>query len=189
MNQQPLDLGTLLDNYRNPLCFFAFKMLKDKDQAQEAVADVYIRVLNKDAPFEGITDIRAYLYKAVRNACLNVQRRKLVPASLTDPLLMEDLYAVQEASEMAYAHDIIHTEMISLLSQLIDALPDQQREIISRRYFNEEKIADIAAGMGLSEYQVRTYGADAINKLKINALKAGKLQRLLLVALLQALLR
>jgi RNA polymerase sigma factor (sigma-70 family) len=79
--------------------------------------------------------------------------------------------------------------MISLLSQLIDALPDQQREIISRRYFNEEKIADIAAGMGLSEYQVRTYGADAINKLKINALKVGKLQGLLLVALLEALLR
>ena len=64
-----------------------------------------------------------------------------------------------------------------------------EREIISRRYFREEKIAEIAAAMGLSEYQVRTYGENAINQMRIKALDADKLQGLLLVMLVQFLHR
>ena len=76
-----------------------------------------------------------------------------------------------------------------MLARLIKTLPAREQEIICRRYFNNEKILEIADKMGLSEYQVRTYGEKAINQMKINALKADSWQGLLLVILLRDLMR
>ncbi|HVU56071.1 MAG TPA: sigma-70 family RNA polymerase sigma factor [Puia sp.] len=184
MSHESLDPGSLLDSYWRRLQFFAFTLLDDMDLAKDAVADVFIRLHKNKELLAGAEDVQRYLYGSVRNACYNVLRKKLIPVVQADPTALEDLSAVQEKWASEHQHNVIRAEMREQLVDLIMALPAQQQEIITRRYLKNEKILDIADKMGLSEYQVRTYGEKAINQMKINALKVDNLQGLLLLILL-----
>ena len=189
MSHENLDPRSLLDEHWERLQFFAFTLLDDMDLASDAVADVFIRILKNENSLAGVRNIQQYLYGAVRNSCYNVLRKKLVPASSADPTALEELSAVEEKWAAEHEQHVIRAEMREMLATLIKTLPAQQQEIICRRYFNNDKILEIAEKMGLSEYQVRTYGEKAINQMKINALRADSWQGLLLVILLRDLMR
>jgi len=189
MSHENLDPRSLLDEHWERLQFFAFTLLDDEDLASDAVADVFIRILKNENSLAGVKNIQHYLYGAVRNSCYNVLRKKLIPASLADPTAMEELTSVEEKWAAEHEHNVVRAEMRDMLARLIKTLPAREQEIICRRYFNNEKILEIADKMGLSEYQVRTYGEKAINQMKINALKADSWQGLLLVILLRDLMR
>jgi RNA polymerase sigma-70 factor (ECF subfamily) len=189
MSHENLEPSSLLDSYWRRLQFFAFTLLNDMDLAKDAVADVFIRMHKQETPLQDVGNIQQYLYKAVRNSCYNILRKKLVTVSQADPAALEDLSAVQDRWASEHEHNVIRAEMREQLWGLIKALPAMQQEIICRRYFNNEKILEIAEKMGLSEYQVRTYGEKAIKQMQISALKADSWQGLLLVILLRELLK
>jgi len=189
MSHENLDPRSLLDEHWERLQFYAFTLLDDMDLASDAVADVFIRILKNENSLGGVRNIQHYLYGAVKNSCLNVLRKKMVPASSADPTTLEELTAVEEKWAAEHEHNVIRAEMREMLATLIRSLPAQQQEIIVRRYLYNEKILEIAAKMGLSEYQVRTYAEKAINQMKINALRADSWQGLLLVVLLRDLMR
>ena len=189
MSHENLDPRSLLDEHWERLQFYAFTLLDDEDLASDAVADVFIRLLKNENSLAEVRNIQQYLYTSVKHSCFNVLRKKMIPASLADPTAMEELTAVEEKWAAEHEQNVIRAEMRDMLATLIKALPAVQQEIISRRYLRNEKIQEIAEKMGLSEYQVRTYGEKAINQMKINALKADSWQGLLLVVLLRALMQ
>jgi RNA polymerase sigma-70 factor (ECF subfamily) len=189
MSKENLDPRSLLDEHWERLQFYAFTLLDDMDLASDAVADVFIRILKNENSLAEVKNIRQYLYTSVKHSCYNVLRKKMVPASLADPTALGELTAVEEKWAAEHEHNVVRAEMREMLATLIRSLPAQQQEIIVRRYLYNEKILEIAAKMGLSEYQVRTYGEKAINQMKINALKADSWQGMLLVLLIRNLLQ
>jgi RNA polymerase sigma-70 factor (ECF subfamily) len=189
MSHENLDPREVLDENWERLVFFAYTLLGDKDLASDAVADVFIRLLKHEESLVGVKNVRSYLNAAVRNSCSNVLRKKMISASSVDPVEFGELTAVEEKWAAEFQYNIIRAEMRETLAMLIRSLPEQQQEIICRRYLNNEKILEIAEKMGLSEYQVRTYAEKAINYLRISALNADNWRGLILVILLRDLMR
>jgi RNA polymerase sigma-70 factor (ECF subfamily) len=189
MSHENLDPTSLLDNYWRPLQFYAFKLLDDMDLAKDAVAEVFIRMHKNGTPLADVGNIEQYLFKAVKNSCYNVLRKKKIPNSQADAAALEELSVVQERWALEHEHNVVRAEMREQLWELIQALPKMEQEIVCLRFFHNRKIREIADKMGLSEYQVRTYGQRAVDIMKINALKADSWQGLLLVILLRELLK
>jgi RNA polymerase sigma factor (sigma-70 family) len=57
-------------HYR-PLCAFATGYVKDADQAEDIVQDLFFRLWLDRAKVTISTSVKAYLYASVRNRCLN----------------------------------------------------------------------------------------------------------------------
>ncbi|MEJ0055135.1 MAG: sigma-70 family RNA polymerase sigma factor [Bacteroidota bacterium] len=62
----------LFKTYYKPLCNYAYSFLNDKDEAEEVVQAAFIGIWDKRHSIEIQTSMKSYLYRMVRNACLNV---------------------------------------------------------------------------------------------------------------------
>ncbi|MNL10444.1 RNA polymerase sigma factor YlaC [compost metagenome] len=147
--------------YHKSLCLFALKYLKSKEDAEEAVQAVFLKMLEVKVDFENHEVLRSYLYRAVYNTCLNSIRSK------TRQINREDFYQSQiPPDEPPYLNDMLKAELVSVLSKELTFLPKIQAEIIKLSYFEELSNDEIAAKLDLSLQTVKNYKHLGLKKIR-----------------------
>jgi RNA polymerase sigma-70 factor (ECF subfamily) len=126
------------------LCGYAFKILKDTDQAEETVQEVFYNLWKKREQLAINVSVKSYLYKSVYNKCLHYIEHKTV---------INKHVATVEHSEMAYysPSDAIQTdELYAAYKKTLNQLPERCREIfqMSRKY--GMKYSEIAEKLSIS---------------------------------------
>ena len=138
-------------NYRG-LVYYAQKLLKDDMLAEDLVQDVFVKVWDKMDAFNELKEIKPYLYKCVRNHCLDrLNTRKSHHIDLS----------FQE-QDLAY---ILDAETISLIDHAIHQLPEGSRKVIEL-YLSGKKNGEIAQELNLSINTVRAQKQRAIAALR-----------------------
>lgn len=61
----------IFKHFFKPLCFFANRMIKDKDASQDLVITALTAVMQRHARFEDFNSLQGYLYITVANKCRN----------------------------------------------------------------------------------------------------------------------
>ena len=64
-------IGELVDKYGNMLLRIAFSYLKSKADAEDAVQDVFLQVVEKEPAFNDENHEKAWLIRTVINICKN----------------------------------------------------------------------------------------------------------------------
>ena len=80
----------LFREYYDPLSKYAYSLVTDHDAAEDIVQEMFVRIWEKHQDIIQSPQVRAYLYRAVRNTCFNhlgAQKRMPV-SSLTDTCLL-----------------------------------------------------------------------------------------------------
>lgn len=139
-------------NWHRPLCFFASRIIKDSDVAEDLVQDVFVAFWKQDLnAFQNEKAMKTYLYNSLKNSCLNYLRdleiqnrnnKKAMPVSEEDT----DSFLLKQ----------IESEVISELFQAIDELPVRCREIFCMAYLHEKEEKQIAAQLNISVNTVKT---------------------------------
>jgi len=162
----------LFDTYYASLCHYASHFLNDDSLSEEVVQELFVRLWEKRATLYLETSVRHYLFRSVRNGCLNqIQHdkvKKLHAKKLKEALMSEDP-----------AEDYMITpEMIQRLEEGIGQLPEKRREIF--RLSREEglKYREIAEKLQIS---VKTVEAQMGAALKALRNKIGKIMVFLLI--------
>lgn len=155
------DLSYLFDTYYSRLCFFAHKMISDRQSSEDVVQDVFMRFWKNQQSFENENAIKSYLYLSVRNACLNLQRHKEV----------ERKYAADSENntpinEMAL-ENIIKAEVLGEIYLAIEQLPQGCRQVLKLAYFENLKNEEIAQSLGISINTVKTQKQRALQLLRV----------------------
>lgn len=143
--------------FYDPLCKYAFTLTTDKDASEDLVQDVFTRIWEKHRDTIQSPNIRAYLYKAVRNSAFSYLGKTKV-YSLSDE---EETIAWEEETDN---HNI--TRYRELLQQAIDHLPDKCREIFLLSRSGHLSNQDIADNLGISIKTVNNQTWKAMKLLK-----------------------
>jgi RNA polymerase sigma-70 factor (family 1) len=146
------------------LCYFAERLLKDRFKAEEVVADVFEKLWNMKAA--NIDNIKAFLYTAIRNQCLDHLEQGQIRQK-HHKVLLETL----PAAEDEILKDIYFSEALREIFQAIHTLPEQCRKVISMTYENGLSTREIADQLGVSVSTVKTQrvrGLSIIRKLLSN---------------------
>ncbi len=61
----------LFGEFYDPLSKYAYTLVADHDTAEDIVQEVFVRIWEKHQSIIGAPQVRAYLYRAVRNTCFN----------------------------------------------------------------------------------------------------------------------
>ena len=139
----------LFDRYYSLLGVFAYRYLNDKQKAEDAIHDVLLGLYQDRERFESITTLKAYLYNAVRNRCLNIIRHEKIKAKYA-----EESAGVKENA--FFQNQILEAEAYEMLEDAISQLPRQTRmvyELVLQGFDNKE----IASKLELTEDAVKAH--------------------------------
>ena len=154
------EAGKLLDQlYRARLTRFCLGYLGTREEAEDVVQDVFVRVLASPTVPE---NFRAWIYEISRNRCLD--RLRAAGRRLDDQSL--------PASSQFAAHltgnltRLVRGEQRAHLWQRLAALPTEQREVLLLRYTEGLSRAEIAEVLGIPENLVKHRIYNGIDKLR-----------------------
>lgn len=143
-----VDIDLLYKQFYYPLVLWADTILKDMDQAEDVVQDLFVRLWEKDIceVLEG-EGIKSYLYTSVRNIALRRLKKNTKLESLPDISLVERIWEDPERT---------HQEVIDRVLSEIEKLPPRSREVLECVHLKNMKYAEVAEYLGISVSTVKT---------------------------------
>lgn len=163
-------LKNLYDLHYKTLCYFAANLVLDRPQAEDIVADAYVKLWAIRTNFDSLANIRAFLYITVRNASFNYLRyaRRITAAQ------EEMLYLMQNDSAQVQFHEI-EASLLDKIYGEIETLPKQCREVFKLFYLEKLTTTEIAERMKLSRNTVQNHKIRAMKLLRTALLKKNLL--------------
>lgn len=152
-------LGILLERYTMLLLGVAMKYLKDKDAAQDAVQQIFLKSLTH-LPAGEIGNFKGWLYVLMRNHCLQHLRDRV---HLAGEEAIHYIPAEADRREEALQHEATLSEMQSALQDLAP----EQGACIRAFYLQRKSYQQIMAETGFSFAQVKSYIQNGKRNLKI----------------------
>jgi RNA polymerase sigma-70 factor (ECF subfamily) len=151
----------IFKTYYQPLCRYAYSFLQDKEEAEEVVQASFINVWEKRNSIAIETSLKSYLYRMVRNACLNVIKHDKIKQQHVAHEL-----AVTEATYESVAQKVYATELESKITEAIKTLPEQCRIVFQLSRFEELKYQEIADQLQISVKTVENHMGKALRLMR-----------------------
>jgi len=155
----------LYEKYHQDVFQFLFYLVKNREQAEDLVQEVYIRVLKSYGKFEGKSSAKTWLFSIARNVAIDSFRKqkgwkqKLLEKFDWDTQQVKDEYPIPE--QIA-----IQKDEIRWMYEAMDACTVDQRTVVILRYLQELSIVETAEALGWTESKVKTTQHRALNVLK-----------------------
>jgi RNA polymerase sigma-70 factor (ECF subfamily) len=142
----------LFDEHFHQLVLSAFRYLNDYDQAKDIVQDVFVRVWQNIDHIRHVSDLKGYLYKAVRNSSMNFLKHLKVREKFVVDIEKSGFSAAQSHEEF-----LTEEETKIRVHQAVNRLPDNWREAFVRSKYDNLKYHEIAQVMNISQKTVEKY--------------------------------
>jgi RNA polymerase sigma-70 factor, ECF subfamily len=142
-------LATLYDRYRRPLFSFCARMLGDAESARDVVQDVFLGIHERPGVLDGVRQPRSWLFTVARRRCLNGLRDRATRARL-------DAVTPIAIAADAVAGGLEAGQESALVRRAIARLPDDLREVLVLREYQDLSYREIAAITEASESAVKS---------------------------------
>lgn len=152
-------IETLFRTYYKELANMAFRVLKDKNAAEDVVQEVFMKLWNNRKELKIKISVKAYLYKSVYHSSLDYLEKwkRLQPAENISSIIKEEIVTEEGLEEK---------ELDDLLNQAMDKLPPKCRVIFCLSRYDGMKYREIAEHLGISIKTVEAQISIALEKLK-----------------------
>lgn len=145
------------------LCGYARKYLDDVDQAEEIVQEMFFNFWQKREKMEINISIEAYLFRSVRNSCLNYLKH----LKIREEYRMATNHEIR-AKEQQVHDNVVTLELQERIDQVIDQLPPERKRIFKMSRYEELKYKEIAEKLNLSIKTVEAQMGKALKHLRLH---------------------
>lgn len=137
---------SIYNQYYAKLCVFATTILSDDIEAEEIVQKVIFKLWEQRETFDSIENLQSYLYRSVKNHCINVINHKKIEdrykSEAWDELKALEIKSIEPEEETLYNE--------AKLKQAIQKLPDRSKEVLIMSKFEGLKHKEIAEQLNIS---------------------------------------
>ena len=165
----------LFDTFFPRACFFAGRLLNDREAGADVAQEVFLSIWQKGECFQNLQVFKTYLYVALKHKCLNIlrDRPKLTGVEEIKKLVSE---------VVRVDHLIIREEIKGRILCEIEKLPSVKRDIMMLR-LEGRSYEDISRELGLSLNTVKTHKKESYKQLRIGLSNGEKLTMMCLLVL------
>ncbi len=147
----------IVARWERPLFAYAWRMLRNADDARELALETFIRLHHSRAKLRADTNLSAWLYTALTNLCRNRHRWwRRHPSVSLDALPGDEGSVALDDGRAAPDTTAEHRETLDALDAAIAALPADLRTTLLLHHFEHLSYRDIAGIVGCSERGVET---------------------------------
>ena len=136
--------------YYQILCYFACHYLKEQDEAEDVVQDVFMKLLNGEECFDSENHLKHYLYKAVRNSCLNQIKMTGIRSDILGAIQKDT-----EEDENNFFENVVRAEVYQEIMDAIQELPTECGRVFRLAYVDGFSNDEIAIQLSISVNTVK----------------------------------
>ena len=157
-----------MEHYKN-LVLYAKKFVMDTEEARDIVQDVFVYIWDKRQKIQIDKSISSYLFRAVRNACINNLKRENYKQDYLKNFLLSLNNEEARSSKSQDVHELmVHKDLLLKIETIIEALPEQCKNMFRMSRFRGLKNKEIAEIYSVSPRTVETQIYRALKVLKEN---------------------
>lgn len=150
-NQQAY--ATLMNRYRNSVYHAMFKMVNNRDDADDLTLEAFGKAFNKLPSYAPNYAFSTWLFKIAINNCIDHIRKKRLHTYSMDDTITADSTSEFSHNIRDYEPDpeqmMIHDQKIAHIRHLVQTLNSKYRAMIELRYYEELSYEEIATELNL----------------------------------------
>jgi RNA polymerase sigma factor (sigma-70 family) len=144
--------STLLSRYRNSVFHAMYKMVNNRDDADDLTIEAFGKAFRKLPTYAPNYAFSTWLFKIAINNCIDhIRKKRLLTLSMDDTIM---------DSDREYSHNIrdyqpdpeqmmMHEQKLSHVRRLVQNMNVKYRTMIELRYYEELSYEEIAQELGL----------------------------------------
>lgn len=153
-NKQTLKL--VFEQYYKPLVLYANNLIHSKEASEDFVQNIFVTLWKDKRHFENNKTLKAFLYKAIRNKCLNYIKHEQVKQKYSIDILNNTVEAKVAETEH---------EMVVYLHNAIARLPKRRKQVI-KLYLKGLKNQEIAERLSIKLQTVKILKVQAYQNIR-----------------------
>ncbi len=142
----------LVDRHKEKAMALATRMLGNREDAEEALQDAFIRAFRSLGRFERKARFSTWLYRIVFNVCYSVLRGRNLPGLEPEPEYLPERFIESERPDTICEG----AELQRIIHEAIGALPSAYGTVFTLYMVNEMSYDEIAETTGLPINTVKT---------------------------------
>ena len=151
--EQNLNMDTeivrLIDTYGDDVLRISYMYLKDKQKAEDAFQEVFIKIYNKYKSFKGDSSEKTWIIRITINVCKDMLRSSwLKKVFLTDD--------IGQHKESNVENLVIKKDVNRLIFDEVVSLPPAYKDVIILYYYQDFDTAEISKILNIAEGTVRS---------------------------------
>ncbi|UII32741.1 RNA polymerase sigma-70 factor [Fulvivirga ulvae] len=148
------------------MCGYALRYVEGSALAEEMVQDVFLGFWEKRLTLEITGSVEAYLYRSVRNACLNHIKHAKVKHRYAESHIST---VVEEENRVS--DKVVELELHERIETCVNQLPPERKKIFKMSREEGLKYKEIAGQLGLSVKTVEAQMGKALKFLRENLIE------------------
>ena len=145
MNEQEFNQKVMV--FSGKFYGYSYKILGDREEARDAVQDLYLKLWSLRHNLSNIISIEAFATTIIRNLCIDRLKK------IKSVTLQSDNYLLHNKSYEYGADEILDDEVnerVELVRKAMNKLPDIQQKVFIMRDFEEKEFEEISLELGLT---------------------------------------
>lgn len=167
-------------HYRS-LCYFCEKLLTNRAESEDIAEESFLKMLQRNAGFHSLAQIKSFLFTTARNACIDQIRRKRAEAKGLKEIEYFQTDDLSAFSEM----EVVKAQLLQTIYAEMENLPGQCKRIFKSVFVEGKNTATIAAELGLKSQTVLNQKIKALRLLRLKLQDQGLYMKCLLLLCLQ----
>lgn len=173
--------GKLLARHKKPVYNFCLRMLGERAAAEDAMQEVFLRIVRAAKEWESHAKFTTWLYTIARNHCIDALRKANYrkTASLDQPLKADDEQGATLGDRVGDDESVTpdrgadSARLREKLAKALRSLSDEQREVFVMREYAGMPFKDIADVVGVPENTVKSRMRYALEHLRAQLAAQG----------------
>lgn len=143
----------IVRRYEAKLHYYAFRILGDKDMAEDAIQESFIKAYKNINSFDIRKKFSSWMYRIVHNESINLYHKN------KDHLSIEDFHETLSngETERSVQKRIDLKKNREILDKAVSTLPIKYREVIILRYFEDKSYEEISEILRMPANTVGTF--------------------------------
>jgi RNA polymerase sigma-70 factor (ECF subfamily) len=165
----------LLHRYRTPLVNFLYRMVRNREQAEDLAQEVFLRVYRARGDYVPSAKFTTWMFRIATNLALNSlrdTRHQRMELSLDAPAVADSQDGDERPIDVAEAHPNIEQHLVEearrrMIRHAVEKLPEKQRAAVLLHKYQELDYNEIAKILECSESALKSLLFRAYETLRV----------------------